>query len=344
VRNRGNCFDIIRHIAALLVLISHHFVLSGKAEPIIPGYNSLGGIAVISFFAISGFLITRSFIDSSCLKSYAIKRIARIFPALIMCAFVMVYVMGSVPAFGGGASYVTTPGALIDFLRISVMGRADIQPLTAGLVFSESLNGSLWTLKIEFALYCVTALALVLVRKPLVPLLMILALCVVYSACSASQHPLAAKLAIYSIVSIAFWTGSLMHFLRQGLYQRSTNMLVTIAALVIMIVAFKVGLTWILATISFSLLTLTLGTILTDRLIKSRFDISYGLYLYAFPIQQLVINHAGLGFYQSMLISAVLTTVFASASWVFVEKPVLSYARSKYGSTKLQASEAVAGS
>ncbi|SDQ39526.1 hypothetical protein SAMN05216597_0033 [Pseudomonas cannabina] len=81
----------------------------------------------------------------------------------------------------------------------------------------------------------------------------------------------------------------------------------------------------VLASVGVSLLVLVVGTLLNDRIIKSRFDISYGMYLYAFPVQQLMINLSGLSFYASMLASVAVVIVLATLSWHWVEKPALNY-------------------
>ncbi|EGH20547.1 acyltransferase 3, partial [Pseudomonas amygdali pv. mori str. 301020] len=102
VINRNNAFDLIRHVAALAVLVSHHYVLSGFQEPMLKGYNSLGAIAVLAFFVISGFLISQSFLNTPSVYRYLEKRIARLFPALIVCAGVMVYIAGLLFSKGRG--------------------------------------------------------------------------------------------------------------------------------------------------------------------------------------------------------------------------------------------------
>lgn len=150
---RSNLFDIIRHVAALLVLVSHHFELSGRAEPLHGSFYTLGSIAVICFFSISGYLITLSFLRSSSVKDYMLKRCARNFPALVVCAFLMVF-----PAQMIFAGQIVLGGLfsienLQKFIQISLMGRATLDQVTAGFIFPDSFNGSLWTLKIEFFCY-----------------------------------------------------------------------------------------------------------------------------------------------------------------------------------------------
>lgn len=69
--------------------------------------------------------------------------------------------------------------------------------------------------------------------------------------------------------------------------------------------------------------TISLCINIKDPFIKGRFDLSYGIYIYAFPVQQLVINVIGASFYIGMLISAVITIALATASWFLIEKRFL---------------------
>lgn len=94
MQDRHNSFDIIRHFAAYLVLYSHHFALSGLAEPTVPSWDTYGFVAVAIFFSISGYFMPRSYISSGGFMPFMVKRCRRIFPGLIFCSFIMVYVIG----------------------------------------------------------------------------------------------------------------------------------------------------------------------------------------------------------------------------------------------------------
>lgn len=59
---------------------------------------------------------------------------------------------------------------------------------------------------------------------------------------------------------------------------------------------------------------------INDKIISGRFDISYGIYIYAFPIQQIIINRTNLGFYTGMISSFILTSLLVTASWNLIEK------------------------
>lgn len=325
---RNNSFDLIRHFAALMVLVSHHFALWGQEEPGIAGYNSLGGMAVIAFFAISGLLITHSFLNARNFADYLAKRVARIFPALIACAFVMTFVAGGIFAQG----YITGPSALIDFLRISLFGRAAIDEITEGFIFSESFNGSLWTLKIEFAFYILVAGALSLFRRAMMPAALLMMFCIAtYVLGNSTPSALTQKLAVYGCAGIAFFTGSLGAFCT-GVFCSTRRRLTILAACAgLMVAVAGTPLTGVLSTLCMALATLSLGLSYVDHTIRGRFDISYGLYLYAFPVQQLVINKTSLAFIPSMLVSALIVMVLASVSWRWIEKPALQWARRRNG-------------
>lgn len=323
---RHNSFDLIRHIAALMVLVSHHFVLSGHAEPALQGVNSLGGFAVLAFFAISGFLITHSFLRSS-LQRYAIKRAARIFPALIVCAFVMVYLVGGIASDDSFWATAGSKEALQKFLQIAAFGRADIDAATQGFIVHESLNGSLWTLKIEFGCYVLVALALSLARRSTVPLLILIGFCALNIASTSVDHPIAGKVVIYTSVGIAFFVGSTLAFHQGLLGTLRSRAILAGAGWVLMAAAVGGVLPLVLSSIGFSLITLTVGTLFNEPIIRGRFDISYGLYLYAFPVQQLLINCTSLGFYPSMVAAVCVTAVLATLSWFLVEKPALNHAQ-----------------
>lgn len=327
--NRDNSFDLIRHLAALAVLISHHYALSGLHEPSIEGFNSLGGIAVLAFFSVSGLLITQSFVNSSNLFTYMSKRAARIFPALIACAFAMVYIGGSLFSQEEKPDYTLSLNALTDFFKISTFGRADIESITSGFIFKESFNGSLWTLKIEFAFYVALALSLTILRRVAMPLLMTLALCATAYVSSHSVHPLAPKLLVYSAVGIAFFVGSTLHFYQHAFASTRAKLLIAGFSALLILVTLNTPLSVIFANIGFSLLVLSIGTLYKDRIINSRFDISYGMYLYAFPVQQVLINTTSLGFYTSMSASIAVVIVLATLSWFLVEKPALDFVHMK---------------
>lgn len=325
-----NCFDPMRHLAALTVLVSHHFALSRVSEPALNPYYSWGSLAVLAFFSISGFLITQSFLSSNSVSDYFKKRCARIFPALVVCSFLMVYPGQILFSNKGLASIITDAGNIVSFLKISLFARAELPAITDSFLFTESFNGSLWSLKVEFACYILIGLGLMLVRKAFVVYAMAFGSVIATLALlTLASGELASKLAIYGSVTIAFLTGSALYFNREKLlFGRTANWLFAVA-LMTSLLLWNTKYILVIGGIAFSFIFLWVGVSWSDRVIRRKFDYSYGIYIYAFPVQQILINKTDLGFWPSMLASMAVTVSLAAFSWHVVEKPFLRFAHSK---------------
>ncbi len=163
----NNSFDIIRHAAAIAVLISHHYALSGMVEPSILGMESLGGVSVIAFFSISGYLITASWMRSDSIMSYYSKRIRRIFPALIVCSFIMVFVLFPIFGSGDSASYIFSYKSIYSFICFSLLSikHTFTNGFADGYIYNGVANGSLWTLKFEFFDYILISIVFFIQKK-----------------------------------------------------------------------------------------------------------------------------------------------------------------------------------
>ena len=89
-QRRSNNFDLLRLAFALMVVGVHIHVLSGQHELRFLTKLMSSEWAVKSFFVISGFLVTMSYIRSSTLRSFVSKRIRRIYPAFVTVILVWV--------------------------------------------------------------------------------------------------------------------------------------------------------------------------------------------------------------------------------------------------------------
>ncbi|WP_443692706.1 acyltransferase family protein [Pseudomonas protegens] len=319
----NNSFDPIRHLAALAVLVSHHFALSGVEEPAVNSSYSLGGLSVLAFFSISGYLITQSFLNSSSMRDFFQKRCARIFPALIVCSFLMVYA-GQYFFGGQAATSLFNISNVLSFVKISFFGQATLPSVTSEFIFPVSFNGSLWSLKIEFACYILIGIGLAIYRGRLTPFLLAGAAIVSTLALLTLGHSeVAHKLSIYGSVVVAFFSGSALFFLRDSRFFGPRSCIALIASIVLLAVLWNSKYILAVGGIAFSYIFLWVGLSFGDKIIKRRFDISYGFYIYAFPVQQIVINKLKLGFVASLFISMFVTMAFAIVSWRFIEEPAL---------------------
>src|ERR1700744_32042 len=99
LKRENNNFDLIRLLAALMVLLFHTFYLFKDHEPhthssaLLSG-ESIGGLAVYIFFFLSGMFITSSFINSRSNYAFGLMRIFRLWPALIACVILTVFIAG----------------------------------------------------------------------------------------------------------------------------------------------------------------------------------------------------------------------------------------------------------
>jgi len=151
-------FDVLRIVAALAVILSHSYPLSGHTEPftIHAGTTSfaMGTDAVVAFFVISGFLITMSWQRRSSVRSYVTKRFARIWPG-----FAVVVLLG-ILALGPIATTLTARGYFTDHQTWSYLAHTivmlPVKFVLPGVFTSNpiaSVNGSLWTLPYEVLCY-----------------------------------------------------------------------------------------------------------------------------------------------------------------------------------------------
>jgi peptidoglycan/LPS O-acetylase OafA/YrhL len=155
VAGKRNNFHLIRLLAALLVIYGHCYPISGN-----PGHDLIqqtlqirfaGSFATDTFFLISGFLITAS-VEKSTLYHYLWARFLRIFPALLVCVALMVFVLGPLVTVDPG--YWNDP-RVWSFWRNSSLLTAGAGGFAGVLEGAPRpvVNGSLWTLNVEVRLY-----------------------------------------------------------------------------------------------------------------------------------------------------------------------------------------------
>src|SRR3954469_13920877 len=118
-RGRDNAFDVLRLLGAVLVLVSHSFVLAGVAEPKL-GDSSLGVLGVEIFFAISGFLVTASWLADPRPRAFLAKRGLRIMPALLVTVAVSAFLLGPLLSTLSAGSYASASGTVSYFFDNAV--------------------------------------------------------------------------------------------------------------------------------------------------------------------------------------------------------------------------------
>jgi len=331
VRQGTDNFDSLRFLAALAVLVSHSFTLvyghESGYEPLLKlsrGQTTLGTAAVLVFFVISGYLITRSFDRNPRPLRFFAARALRIYPALLVCLLLSALVLGPSLTSLSLRDYFVAPGTLwyvpanlsLHWIQLDLPG------VFLGSQFA-SVNYSLWTLQYEAAMYlAVLGLGLwrLLTRQ--------VAIIVLALALIASWRWLGGDGGFWSIFGSAFAAGGTLYLWRHRL---PLNGRLAGAALVI--------LTLSLASGGFRLAFATAGAYLVIYVARSSAirlpnfarhgDLSYGIYIYAFPVEQSVIKLLGAGahWYWVTALSAPIVFVLALLSWHSVESPALALKR-----------------
>lgn len=329
---RANNFNLLRFFAASLVILSHCAALAwnGNLEFIWNHMGRLetgGSIGVLIFFAISGFLVVQSFVSRGRLKYFLAARALRIYPGLV-AAVVYSVIIGA----------FATEWPLREFLRDHQTRRFLIYnslayPIQFSLpgVFLQNplkggVNGSLWTLPLEIQMYIVVAVfglmglfkAREIYNGVFACILIVMASVKPDALPLISQHPEAPRLAI------AFLCGAFF-------YMNRDRIRISLP-LALFFVAFIIwGHTRIpnmrmlyIPAVAYIVLVLGYHPKLYFAPYNRLGDYSYGLYIYAFPTQQIIsYYHQGIRQYQLFALAFPCILLVAVVSWHFIEKPAL---------------------
>jgi peptidoglycan/LPS O-acetylase OafA/YrhL len=334
---RENSLNLFRLVFAAIVLLAHSFYTTGNGEgPHIRGEN-LGGWAVAGFFVVSGFLITRSRVRGTA-GEYLLHRIVRIFPAFVLCLVVTAAVFGPIAALieGGSLSgYASTPVTPLQFVWSNLglyMREYSIGSTLSGVPYPGVWNGSLWTLYYEFLCYIVVWLLGSLAwfrRGPwLAGVAWIVTTALFAANGTVSLMGLDGSFILFLKLAPFFLGGALVYFI---IDRAGVNGWIGAASLVIsaVLIATVPGWGGQLSAPFLAYGVLWLSTVVPQPAWTARNDVSYGFYIYAWPVQQLLVL-AGVGtggnpwvFVAYNLLAAAITFLLGWISWVVVERPLM---------------------
>ena len=322
-----NNFEFLRIFAALAVLFSHHYALSRLNEPALPGVISLGGLAVMVFFSVSGFLVTQSWFSDRNAFRFLSRRFLRIWPALTIVVALTVLLLGPITTSLSLPDYFSHK-ATWDYFRILLMQiHFPLPGVFTNNPESNSVNGSLWTIPFEVRCYLVMGfIGLIgLLRSQRWIILWSLIFFIWYF--NKGLPDVVGKYIPGREFSAYFIAGVLLQCIKHWWLPRSH--LVMLTALALGLLLYYSGLRYIALLVMVPVLSIGFGMQSTPFLKQfGRFgDPSFGIYLYAYPVQQTLLHYTypELNFYASMLIATVITVALAYASWRWVEKPALRF-------------------
>jgi peptidoglycan/LPS O-acetylase OafA/YrhL len=352
---RANSIGFLRLVLAVAVLVAHAGPLGyGEANygfGFTRGQADLGAVGVNGFFVLSGFLITASGMRFS-LPRYAWHRFLRIFPAFWVCLAVMTCVLLPIVALyerDTTAGYWNHPNGPIDYMvrnATTTINQYTVSGLWATNPGGGAVNGSLWTLKYELTCYVlvgVLAWTGTLRRAPRTVLLVTVCLYLVvvadwvrqlpvpntwmYPRGELGPFPVLGSYGISTLMMLVFMflLGACMHLYRDRIPMHPA---VAAAAAVAFVGSAAFGGFLVIGQPAFAYLLVWLSCALPRRLqgIGRTRDYSYGIYIYAYPVQQGVamLGGATWGVAAYILLSLAGTVLLAVPSWHLVERPAMS--------------------
>ena len=329
--SRDNNFDFLRVFAALMVIYGHGWILSSDTAPGLWGVP-FARIGLDIFFSISGYMVTGSWLRAPNLRVFLAKRALRIFPGLIACVLFTTYVMGACVTQLPLTRYLSDPGTWRYLSNIVLHSTLYLPGVFDGLRMGGPVNGSLWSLFPEVLCYLTVplfGLAALRLRLAMLGLGGVLAggfglwLFYGYEGEALVLNGADVK---YMLVQVPFFfVGALYCLLDErfdGLFRTDFAML---GFTLNWMVSSWYG-WWNIPVEWFTLpyVVLCFGRLAMPVLRRAgRFgDLSYGLYLYAFPMQQVIV--ATMPSNEHPILTCMLLTVpLAALSWHLVEAPAL---------------------
>ncbi len=340
-----NNFDFLRLVAAVGVIVTHSYALLGFPEgdfvvKLTHGVTSWSRLGVWTFFIISGYLITLSALRSHSFFEYWVKRSLRIFPGLLVLVCVTAFVVGPLVTelpwmtyFMDRHTYGYLKNITLYGIRIELPGVFLHNPYPA---FPRAVNGSLWTLAYEFTLYLLPALfifakkSLRFVRIVLLFTFIILALSHNWwSPRLVNQGIPVLLLNAWHLLNLGifFLGGVLLALFKDHLRFRGLYATFGIILFLLLCWFTKLGPIAAYLLLPYCILGVAYAKFSTAKFMRFG-DISYGIYIYAFLIQQTLIYLFFKDYKSPFLLSlATLCVVvpIAYLSWRFIEKPALQW-------------------
>jgi peptidoglycan/LPS O-acetylase OafA/YrhL len=327
---RNNALNAWRLGLAISVILWHSWPLTGRTITYKPFEQLIEQVGVDGFFAVSGFLITASWLRNPRLRDFSVARGLRIFPGLWVCLLITAFVFAplSVLLQGGSVGNLMSSHRPVEyFLNNAVLNvyYAGVDGTPRNVPWPGVWNGSIWTLVFEMICYiAVAVLGIVglLKLRWTIPVAFVLTLC----ATAYFSYPVFSMQTIPQMVArfaVMFAAGALLHQYRNVIPARWSLVGVCIAVVLVsgLLENYRV-----IGALPLAYAVIVSGSLIHHRRLNLRNDLSYGMYIYAYPVQQLlvILGLGSLNMYLFFGIATAATVPLAALSWFLVEKRAIS--------------------
>ncbi len=324
--NRENNLNLIRLIAAILVIFSHAFALNGKHDILYLQQWSFGTLAVSVFFFVSGILITNSFVNSKNVFEYVFARFIRIIPAYIIVILISIFILGTLFTNLELKDYLTkyeTYQYLKNLFFFPLYW--ELPGVFQSNQYYKAINGSLWTLPLEVLCYAyVLSIGFFsLLRNKILSFSVFILVYFLYLSSDITFNYFGYPSDQILSVFLYFSLGVVVYNIKEYLV---LDKKIAMLSILILLVSLKFGFFKEIFIFFGSYLVLYIGYQnpfkYTSFILKN--DLSYGIYIYAFPIQQAFINvYGNMNPLTNFIYSLFITIIFAFISWKLIEKKSL---------------------
>jgi peptidoglycan/LPS O-acetylase OafA/YrhL len=335
LKKDNNNFDLLRLLASVGVIFGHAFAVfkSEYKEPTkaFLTFTYSGDLGVYFFFFLSGMLITASFLNTKSTGHFILKRIARIWPALIVCVALTIFIVG--PAFSNlnWDDYIASPATRQYFTSNLLLYNLtySLPGVFINNFYKNIVNGSLWTLFIEVRCYLFVLIA------GLIQLFskrhFFFYVCIAIFICSIIKinyleyffRANGVYLFLFFIAGVSAYT------LRKKIF---INPYVSFILIIIWLICkpYDSVVCHLLFYIVFLYAVVALNINRFFLKIRLPGDYSYGMYIYGFLIQQCVAAYfPQMTAYTSLLVTLPIITIMAMISWHLIEQPSIIFAHSR---------------
>lgn len=309
----SNSFDLVRLGLATTVIFSHARTLTGDGDlardPVfhLYGTGTSGQLAVIGFLIVSGYLISQSWRRNPVFEDYVRNRILRIAPGFFTAYWLSIAL--GIALVAGTVGHAGSPDWFKLIARCILLQPPVVQNVFPGHPFDD-LNGSLWTIPLEAFCYVITPIVMFRRAALIGVAVVILALVLLMPEGSPVWYPRGV---------FAFLCGALYGLIRAP--NSRPPVAIISASLAVLLVGLSLPRLWHIAVpVAATMPLIELAKLRSPRL---RWDISYGVYLYAWPIEKVLIQS---GLSNSWVVFAAalpLSLVAGFLSWITIERRAL---------------------
>lgn len=326
IDSRQNNLNALRLLAASLVIIEHIQVIwLGNDHPV-PSLGNLSHstFALFMFFFTSGVLITQSVANAPDLKTYIVARILRIYPALLFLMAVCMLIIGPMVAVG---PYWSDPDVFRFPANVVTFGdtRGGPPGFFPNNPIPHEFDSPLWTLRYEVMLYTAAAILPILgfLRRTYLVHVGTIGLALTMIVTNAPIDPVFGSTTLGWLISFGFcfFLGTSVWLTR---YQIEGKIIYLLAAIIAFALTVQIGAGTSVTAVLLVAAFVNWSAISKPLPVVKKHDISYGVYIWHYPIAQILV---GFGLVSSIWVlgamTFILTIIISTLSWLFIERPAM---------------------